>query len=129
MSNDIEKKYTTAVESIVPHLPEDFIDAHFHMEVTDDVWGGELFYSQKIGTYTYKSEELEDTIEIIREIRESFKSSNQEPFTIITISLKNTGKFSFELDYEDISDFGRASERREAWIEKHLGTDIKIEWK
>ncbi|CDN59735.1 hypothetical protein I35_1212 [Burkholderia cenocepacia H111] len=43
--------------------------------------------------------------------------------------MSEDGEFSIDLTYEDISDFGRASERREVWIAKYLGENPAIDWR
>ncbi|MFS8152622.1 immunity protein YezG family protein [Vreelandella titanicae] len=128
MNNEIERHYPKVAEKIYDVVPENFQAAYFHMEVTDDVWGGELFYSTANKEYKYKNENLESVIEEVKTIRELHKSSGEEPFTIVTFILMNTGKFSLEFGYDDISDFGRASERRDEWINKQLGEEAKIDW-
>lgn len=63
-----------------------------------------------------------------RELRELFKSTGREAWTGATFILSEHGEFSLETTYDDISDFGQASERRKAWIKKYLGENPTIDW-
>lgn len=126
--NEIEKKYLEVAEEVYDLLPGNFVVAYFRMEVTDDVWNGGLFYSVSDGQYRYINRNIEGVQEKVRCIRESLIKGGQEPFSSATFKLKNTGKFHFDFGYEDVSDFGQASERRKNWIKEYLGEDIKIDW-
>jgi hypothetical protein len=62
------------------------------------------------------------------ELRNRFKRAGGEAWTGATFTLSAEGKFSIDYTYDDVSDFGRASERREVWMKKYLGENPVIDW-
>lgn len=43
-----------------------------------------------------------------------------------TFTLGGNGKFSLQFGFDDVSDLGRASERRDCWMEEHLEPGAQV---
>lgn len=128
MNEKIEAIYPIIAQLIADLLPPDFQESFFSIEMIDDVWGEELFYRRDNGRYGYINEGLNSITDKFRELRDLFKTTVGEPFSMSTFRLTSAGKFSIDFGYEDVSDFGLAPARREIWIKKYLGENPQIDW-
>jgi hypothetical protein len=128
MSEQIGDSYPEIAQLITDLLPSDFQEGFFSIEMIDDVWGEEMFYRRNNGRYGYINEGLNSITDKFRELRDLFKDTVGEPFSTSTFRLTSAGKFSIDFGYEDVSDFGMASARREIWIKKYLGDNPQIDW-
>lgn len=128
MNEQIEAAYPAIAQMMADVLPDNFLEAFFRIEMLDDVWSVGMFYRDERERYRYVNEGLETIEDKFRELRDLFKAENQEPFSTSTFRLTNSGKFSIDFGYEDVSDFGMASKRREIWINKYLGNNPQIDW-
>ena len=61
-------------------------------------------------------------------MRQAFVDSNLEPFSQVVFHLRESGKFTIDYGYEDVSDFGLSGERRALWIEKTFGKNTQVQW-
>ncbi|MFL9887738.1 DUF600 family protein [Paraburkholderia agricolaris] len=110
-------------------IPGEFDVARVRVEMIDDVSSCSIFYHKPDGHFQYLSDGLGEVEGKFRELRNLFKSAGREAWTGATFILSEDGEFSIELTYDDISDFGQASDRRKAWIKKHLGEEPQIDWR
>ena len=109
-------------------LPKECEYSWISVEMTDDVWGAEIFFKKMGGRFGYINENLKSIEDKFRQLRETYRKSGQEPWTTATFQLSSAGRMSLDLGYEDISDFGRAPERRVIWMEKYLGKNAQVDW-
>ena len=123
----IETFYPQIGQLIVGALP-DFKEAWISIEMTDDVWGAEAFFRAPNNQIKYLNEGLVDIEMAFLEMRKAFKLLGKDPFATVTFWLSDTGKFSVDFGYEDVSNFGLVDERRDVWIKKYLGDDAQIQW-
>lgn len=128
MNDQIEACYPKIAQSLVDLLPDNFEDAFIRVEMIDDVWSVGIFYRKDNGRYGYLNQNIETLADNFQKLRTYFKVAGEEPFTTSTFRLSNSGKFSIDFGYEDVSDFGMAAERRKTWIKKYLGDNPQIDW-
>ncbi|TCW70764.1 hypothetical protein C5O79_11110 [Burkholderia sp. SRS-25] len=121
--------YPQLGQLIFDAIPEEFSIAWVRVEMIDDVSSCGMFYKKSSGRFQYLNVGLDDIEGKFAELRELFKKAGREPWTGATFRLSEDGEFSVDLTYDDISDFGRASERREVWIAKYLGENPAIDWR
>ena len=120
--------YPELGQLIFDAIPGEFSVAWTRVEMLDDVSSCAVFYRKENGRFQYVNVGLEQVEGKFRELRELFKSAGREAWTGATFVLSEDGDFSLETTYDDISDFGQASERRKAWIKKYLGECPAIDW-
>lgn len=128
MSEQIGDSYPKIAQLVVDLSPDNFEEIFFRVEMIDDVWSAGMFYRRNNGGYGYINEGLNSITDKFRELRDLFKDTVGEPFSTSTFRLTSAGKFSIDFGYEDVSDFGMASARREIWIRKYLGDNPQIDW-
>lgn len=123
------------IEDFYPRLGQTFYDtlpscreAWLTFESIGDVWGAESFYKTNDEKIHYKNEGLEETEKLLCEMRQEFINSNLEPFSQAVFHLRESGKFTMDFGYEDVSDFGLSGERRTLWMKKTFGENIQIQW-
>jgi Protein of unknown function, DUF600 len=123
------------IESIYPKLGQTFFDslpsfseAWLTFESIEDVWSYGAFYRDTKKNICYKNEHLDDSVNLLREMRKAFIDSNLPPFTQAVFYLTEAGKFSIDFGYDDVSDAGLDGDRRSAWIEKTFGKNVQIQW-
>lgn len=128
MEKEIELFYPIIGQEFYDLLPN-FEEAWLRVEMIDDVSSCSCFYrTHNESVIFYGNQGLEEVESEFRKMRESFIKANKVPFTQATFWLSESGKFLIEFGYEDVSDFGLAGERREAWIKKYLGENCVINW-
>lgn len=69
---------------------------------------------------------IDELDELLFNLRKAFIATGEKPWSAVTLSLNEDGKFSLKYGYEDISNFELAGERRERWLEQYLGSNAKI---
>jgi hypothetical protein len=121
--------YPEIGQLIFDAIPEEFSIARVRVEMIDDVSSCSIFYHKSDGRFQYLNDGLESVEAKFRELRDLFKNAAREAWTGATFILSEEGEFSVELTYDDISDFGQASDRRKAWIKKYLGKEAQIDWR
>lgn len=121
-----EAFYTAIGQSLVDILPEDFKKAWAKVEMTDDVWSVGVYYLKENGRYSYIVRGLENLSDSFRRLRNAFKDAGQDPWTMATFSLTNTGEMTLDLGYKE-PEFGYAPEQTEAWVQKYLGDASQID--
>lgn len=121
--------YPELGQMIFDVIPSEFSVAWVRVEMIDDVSSCGMFYKKPNGRFQYLNAGLDDVEGKFAELRNLFKKAGREAWTGATFILSEDGEFSVELSYDDISDFGRASERREVWIAKYLGENPAIDWR
>lgn len=124
MNEQIEAYYPIIGQAFYDVLP-DFLEAWLTIEITDDFWGAEAFYTDGTATVKYLSDGLEKAEQLFRDMRKAFKETGNDPFTQATFFLDENGKFSIDFGYDDVSNFELNDERRDAWIKKYLGENAK----
>jgi len=127
MNEKIESFYPQLGQSFYDALPT-FSEAWLTFESIEDVWGTESFYKTYDGCIHYKNDDLEEVEKLLRGMRQTFIESNLSPFTQVVFHLFETGKFSIEFGYDDVSDFGLTGERRTIWMKNTFGKDVEIQW-
>jgi Protein of unknown function, DUF600 len=127
MNEKIETFYPLLGQNFYDTLPT-FSQAWLTFESVGDVWGAESFYKASDETIRYKNEGLEEAEKLFCDMRQAFIDSNLEPFTQAVFHLHESGKFTMDFGYEDVSDFGLSGERRALWIEKAFGKNAQIQW-
>lgn len=125
---DLDEIYTEIGQELINLIPDDFKESWIRTEISEDAWSISIFYKKPIGTYGYINDDIDSLEEKIKLLHSFYKDKTSEPWSSATFHLINTFKMSLNLGYEDISDFGKSSERRETWIKNHLGEDAKIDW-
>ncbi|MET3214172.1 UNVERIFIED_ORG: hypothetical protein ABIC48_001916 [Burkholderia territorii] len=120
--------YPQLGQLIFDAIPDEFSIAWVRIEMVDDVSSCGMFYKKSNGRFQYLNVELDDVEGKFSELHELFKKAGREPWTGATFRLSGDGEFSIDLNYDDISDFERASERREVWIAKYLGENPAVDW-
>ena len=128
MNAKIESFYPKIGQLFFNILPNDFVEAWFNIEMIDDVQCYGAFFLDTHGKTICKIYELDDIVALFSDMRNEFKKSGKEPFSNATFWLTSAGKFSIDFGYEDVSDFGLASERRNKWMKKYLRPDSEIIW-
>jgi hypothetical protein len=128
MNNEIEASYPVLGQLLIDILDDDFREAFLNIELSDDVWGAELFYRNHDGVIRYINEGLAQIEQEFRKMRNRFSSTGHTPFSMATFHLFDSGKFEIDYGYEDVTDFDMAGQRRENWITKYLGKNAVINW-
>ncbi|MBJ2217613.1 MULTISPECIES: immunity protein YezG family protein [Pseudomonas] len=123
-----EQVYTLIGQFLIDTVPDDFIEAWIRTEMIEDVWSISIFYKKPQGSYGYINENIEELEEHFQTLRRIYKKDTNSPWTTATFHLSKDLKMSLDLGYEDISDFGLSSERRETWIKHNLGETPQIDW-
>ena len=120
--------YSEIGQLLVDLLPPVFECAWIRVEMLDDVWSLGIFFKKEDNRFSYINENLKSIEDKFRQLRETYRKSGQEPWKTATFQLSSAGRMSLDLGYEDISDFGRAPERRVIWMEKYLGKNAQVDW-
>jgi Protein of unknown function, DUF600 len=127
MNEKIEAFYPLLGQNFYDSLPS-FSEAWLTFESIGDVWGAESFYKTSTKAIRYKNEGLEAAEKLLCGMRQAFVDSNLEPFSQVVFHLRESGKFTIDYGYEDVSDFGLSGERRALWIEKTFGKNTQVQW-
>lgn len=123
-----EEHYQAIGNGVSTMGPDGFQEALIRVEMIDDVSSIGVFYKMPDGTYKYRNQGLEAILDVFQTLRNAFKQLQGESWSTATFRLNAQGKMALEIGYEDVSDFGRSSERRQAWIRKYLGDNAAIDW-
>lgn len=123
-----EKIYLQIGQLIFDILPSEFIVAWVSIEMIDNASSCAMFYRKPDERFQYLNVGLDEIESKFRELRILYNYANQEVWTGATFTLSQEGHFTIDTTYYDISDFGKASERRKVWINKYLGENAAIDW-
>lgn len=96
--------------------------------MTDDVSSVGIFHTQPDGKIYYINKDVDAIDDHFFEMREAFKTGGLVPWSTATFRLTGEGKFGIDFGYDDISDFGFWSERRNEWVKSYLGDNPTIIW-
>ena len=124
----LDEIYTEIGQELINFIPDDFKESWIRIEMIQDVWSISIFYKKPKGTYGYINEDFDSLEDKIRSLYSLYKDETSKPWSSATFHLTNTFEMDLNLGYEDISDFGKSSERREMWIKHYLGEDAQIDW-
>lgn len=139
----MEELYQEIATQLNEMIPEDWEKVLMYTEVSEGADTGYFYYYPEgaqspiccfdiynifeIDEDTY--DEMHDKLmEYFRELWEEFKNNKQEPWTNLTFTLDNTGKFKIDYDYTDLSEADNY-EQRIIWEYKYLGMDPSPERK
>ncbi len=126
--SEAENFYPEVGQMICDAIPGYFLTAWVHVEMIDDVSSYGVFYLKENNRFQFLYSGLDDIENKFRELRNRFKDADHEAWSGATFILNRDGKFSVDFTYDDVSDFGQASERRDVWIKKYLGENPSIDW-
>ena len=125
---NISDLYNDIGQIVLDICPANFLGAWARIEMLDDVWSSSIFYKKDNNRYGYINENLDNLNSKFRELRNAYKAMPGGPWTTATFWLSPDGKMKLDLGYDDISDFGKASTRRNVWISKYLDSALHIDW-
>ena len=128
MTPIIESFYQPIAQAAFDCVPIDFLELWVSCEALDDVIGADIFIRSVDGSFRYTSKSIEALQKLLYEMREAFRSEGKPLWSTLTFWLNAQGKFSVDFGYEDVSDFEKELKRREAWINKYLGRDAKVNY-
>lgn len=128
MNPQIEAFYPIIGQQAVNAVPIDFSKRWVRVEMMDDASSIAMFSQTAPNHFRYVNDGLEGLRDTFQALRDTFATTAHKPFSSATFVFTDTGKFSIDFGYDDVSDFGQSNLRREAWIKKYLGEDIKIQW-
>lgn len=124
-------------------IPKDWDEVCLYAEILDDSAEINFYYRLKgENEYRYSHNIPEDhnvsesiyneylikLHDLFEELQQAYVLINPEKWTNLTLKLDANGKFSLDLDYEDVLNQGMYSSEREAiWAYEHLGIYPKRE--
>ncbi|HCF2456960.1 TPA: DUF600 family protein [Pseudomonas aeruginosa] len=128
MTREIEALYPQIGQAAVDAVPGNFKKLWAIAEMLDDVSGTEIFYQAENGEIYHIYDNIDELDELLFKLRKVFAGTGNEPWSSVTLTVDQDGKFSLEYGYEDVSDIGLAGERRDKWLAEHFGRDAKINY-
>src|ERR1700741_988723 len=123
MTPEIESYYSRIFQAAVDFVPIDYERIWISSEAGDGFCGADIFIKSLDGSFFYTSEGSEDLTELIFQMHSQFMQRGLRAWTSATFSINSNGQFSVDFGYESLPDFDVEHElqRRETWINKHLG--------
>lgn len=126
MTPEIEALYPLIGQAAVDAVPDSFKKLWATAEMLDDVSGTEIFYQIKEGEFHHIYDNIDELDELLFKLRNAFIAAGEQPWSSVTLSVNEDGKFSLDYGYEDVSNFELAGERRARWLAQYLGSDAKL---
>lgn len=127
--------YQQIAEVVVDTIPEEWSKVYLYGEIVEGSQTAYFYYyPEGRGNPVYShdiaeifnvseseySEKWHQLVDIIQKLWREFKDNDQAPWTNLTLTLENTGKFNIEFNYDNLSN-ADAHERRTIWKYKYLG--------
>ncbi|MEC1748396.1 antitoxin YezG family protein [Bacillus mojavensis] len=129
--------YQKIAEQINEIIPSEWEKVALYAEILDDSsevyffftipQNQEYIYSHDIPEHFNVNEDIYDELlyelhDYFEELRNEFKTNNEDLWTNLTLHLERSGKFSIDYDYTDViaSDLN-GTQRQVAWEYKNLG--------
>lgn len=128
MNEKIEALYGRIGQALVDVVGGDFKKAHARVEMADDFGSVGVFAGGADGAYRYHTDDDDDLFELFAELRRLCIDAGMGAWSQATFTLAEDGKFSLQFGFDDISDLGQASERRDRWMQEHLEPGAQVIW-
>ncbi|WP_111292757.1 immunity protein YezG family protein [Bacillus safensis] len=133
----LDTLYGEITHTINEMIPKDWEEVCLYAEILDDSaeinfyyrlkGESEYRYSHNIPEDHHVSESIYNEFliklhDLFEELQQVYELINPEKWTNLTLKLNANGKFSLELDYEDVLNQGiNGSQRRAIWVYENLG--------
>ena len=127
--------YQQIAEVVADTIPEEWSKVYLYGEIVEGSQTAYFYYYPKVSDSPVYSHDITDfftvseseysekwhqLVDIIQKLWREFKDNDQEPWTNLTLTLENTGKFNIDFNYNDLSN-ADAHERKTIWKYKYLG--------
>lgn len=127
MSERVEAMYGRIGQALAD-LIGDGRKAFVRVEMADDFGSLGVFADGGDGTYRYLTDDSNTLFDLFAELRNVSRAEGMGAWSQATFELAGGGRFSIQYGFDDISDLGHGSARRDAWIKQHLGSDACVRW-
>lgn len=128
MNRQIEAMYGRIGQALVDVVGDDFHKAFVRVEMGDDVGSLGMFVDRGDGTWQYMTDDSDTLLDLFAELRGAGSTAGMGTWSQATFELSASGPFSIQFGFDDISDLGQSSARRDAWMKQHLGPHARIKW-
>jgi hypothetical protein len=128
MNAQIEAIYGRIGQALVDLIGGDFARAYARVEMADDFGSVGVFYERGDGTWRYLTDESDTLFDLFAQMRGAGVAAGMGAWSQATFELAGSGRFSVHFGFDDISDLGQGSARRDAWMKKHLGPNARVLW-
>lgn len=129
MTEAVEALYRRIGQAAVDIAGGEFTRLYVRAEMADSHGSIGLFVDRGGGAYEYATDESDALQDLFAELRAAAGQAGLGRWTQATFALAGSGAFSMQYAFDDISDLGQASARRDAWIVQHLGAEARIRWR
>ncbi len=128
MTPEIEALYGRIGQAVVDCVGVPFIKSYVSIEMADDVGSVGMFVDRGDGAYEFQVDESGDLFDLFAELRERHIAAGLGAWSQATFTVDANGRFGIDFGFDDISDRGAGSARRDAWIARVLGRDAVVRW-
>ena len=129
MTEHVEALYRRIGQAAVDIVGDEFARLFVRVEMAESHGSIGLFVDRGDGAFEYAIDDGDALHDLFAELRAAAGQAGLGEWTQATFALAGGGAFSIQYGFDDISDLGQASARRNAWIAKHLGVDAQIKWR
>jgi YezG-like immunity protein len=128
MNEQIEAMYGRIGQALANLIGDGYRKAFVHVEMADDFGSLGVFVDGGDGTYQYLIDDSNTLFDLFAELRNMSRTQGMGEWSQATFELNGGGRFSIQYGFDDISDLGQGSARRDAWMKQHLGSDARVKW-
>jgi hypothetical protein len=128
VNEQIEAMYGRIGRALADLIGDDCRKAFVCVEMGDDFGSLGVFAHAGDGTYQFLTDDTDTLFVLFAELRNASRAAGLGEWSQATFELSGGGRFSIQYGFDDISDLGQGSARRDAWIRQHLGPDARVQW-
>jgi len=128
MDAKVEALYGRIGQALTDLVGADFKRAFARVEMAHDFGSVGVFYDPGDGAFRYLTDDDDVLFEHFADLRRACASAGMGEWSQATFALGADGKFSLQFGFDDVSDLGQGSARRDRWMKEHLGPSAKVIW-
>jgi hypothetical protein len=128
MNQNVEALYSRIGQALSDLVGGAFKKAFARVEMADDFGSVGVFFDPGDGTYHYLTDDDDVLFDLFAQLRRACADAGMGEWSQATFTLTEQGAFNLGFGFDDISDLGEGSARRDRWMKEHLGLNAQIVW-
>ena len=123
MTPDVEAQYQEIATIVTENLADEWAQAWVYIEMLEDTGVASAYLERPTGTLHFIDDADLDLAlyRAFRKLRLSWSSSSGDLWSVATFTVRANGKFSIDVEYQDVSDAGQTFDRRQDWERRQFG--------